>query len=95
LIAMHTRRGCLCDGALTAEPRRPRLGYIDHKYIPSAEGAKAMETEIPDAIPSTGTIDDDDEPEDEHDGENEASGREKRDDTEAPEEFERDDEDRE
>jgi len=43
---------------------------------------------------STGTVDDDDEPEDEHDGENEASERETRDDTEAPEEFERDDEDR-
>ena len=44
--------------------------------------------------PSTGTEDDDDEPEDEHDGENEASERETKDATEAPEEFERDDEDR-
>lgn len=43
---------------------------------------------------STGTIDDDDEPEDEHDGENEAGERETRDYTEAPEEFARDDEDR-
>ena len=43
---------------------------------------------------STGTADDDDEPEDEHDGENEASERETSDDTEAPEEFKRDDEDR-
>ena len=42
---------------------------------------------------STGTVDDDDEPEDEHDGENEAGERETRDDTEAPEEFRRDDED--
>lgn len=42
---------------------------------------------------STGTVDDDDEPEDERDGENEASERETRDDTEAPEEFRRDGED--
>jgi hypothetical protein len=43
--------------------------------------------------PSTGTVDDDDEPEDEHDEENEASERETSDETEAPEEFQRDDED--
>ena len=43
--------------------------------------------------PSTGTVDDDDEPEDEHEGENEPGGREQRDDTELPEELERDDED--
>jgi hypothetical protein len=43
--------------------------------------------------PTTGTTDDDDEPEDEHDGENEASERETRDSTEAPEEFQVDDED--
>ena len=44
--------------------------------------------------PPTGTVDDDDEPEDEHDGENEAREGEKSDDMELPEEFERDDEDR-
>jgi len=44
-------------------------------------------------IPSTGTIDDDDEPEDESEDENEAPIREVRDSTEAPEEFEKDDED--
>jgi hypothetical protein len=43
--------------------------------------------------PTTGTEDDDDEPEDEHPGENEASEREADDSTEAPEEFETDDED--
>ena len=48
---------------------------------------------FPEQGPTTGTVDDDDEPEDEHFGENEASVRETRDDTEAPEEFERDDED--
>ena len=45
-------------------------------------------------LPSTGTVDDDDEPEDEHEGENEAPDHEKRDDTELPEEFERNDTDR-
>jgi hypothetical protein len=43
--------------------------------------------------PTTGTEDDDDEPEDEHPGENEANGRETNDSTEAPEELETDDED--
>jgi len=65
-----------------------------------------MKTEDPDllevppfaeisAIPprSTGTIDDDDEPEDESAEENEAPVRENSDRTEAPEEFELDDED--
>ncbi len=42
---------------------------------------------------STGTVDDDDEPEDEHAGKNEASVRETSDETEAQQEFERDDED--
>jgi hypothetical protein len=45
------------------------------------------------SVPSTGTVDDDDEPEDERDGENEAPIRESVDTTEAPEEFEVDDED--
>jgi hypothetical protein len=45
------------------------------------------------SIPSTGTVDDDDEPEDESDDENEAPIRERSDATEAPEEFEKDDED--
>jgi len=44
-------------------------------------------------IPSTGTIDDDDEPEDESEDENEPPIRETSDATEAPEEFEVDDED--
>ncbi len=42
---------------------------------------------------TTGTIDDDDEPEDESPGENEAPVRETSDGTETPEEFELDDED--
>jgi hypothetical protein len=42
---------------------------------------------------STGTVDDDDEPEDEQPEENEAPIRETSDETETPEEFELDDED--
>jgi hypothetical protein len=44
--------------------------------------------------PTTGSVDDEDEPEDERDDENEAPVRETSDITEAPEEFNRDDEDR-
>jgi hypothetical protein len=61
-------------------------------------GLSEMPVTVPSTFPaprpSTGTVDDDDEPEDEHAGENEARERETRDDTELPEEFERDDEDR-
>ncbi|MEP6549093.1 MAG: hypothetical protein ABJD53_16670 [Gammaproteobacteria bacterium] len=49
--------------------------------------------ELPDLLPSTGTIDDDDDRDDEHAGENEASIRESDENTETPEEFEVDDED--
>jgi hypothetical protein len=45
------------------------------------------------AAQTTGTVDDDDEPEDEQPDENEAPIRETSDKTEAPEEFELDDED--
>ena len=45
------------------------------------------------AAPTTGTVDDDDQPEDERADENEAPVRETKDSTEAPEEFEADDED--
>jgi hypothetical protein len=45
------------------------------------------------AQPTTGTVDDDDDPSDEHEDENEAPVRERNDSTEAPEEFEVDDED--
>jgi hypothetical protein len=45
------------------------------------------------APPATGTVDDDDEPEDERADENAAPVRETSDKTEAPEEFELDDED--
>ena len=62
-----------------------------HRDTDAHELPVNVPSQFPPSRPSTGTPDDDDEPEDEHDGENEASDRETRDDTEAPEEFERDD----
>ncbi len=69
-----------------AHPRAP--GDI------AAELPVAVPREYTEPLRSTGTVDDDDEPEDEHEGENEAAERASSDRTEAPEEFERDDEDR-
>jgi hypothetical protein len=61
-------------------------------------GASQLPVTVPSNFPaprpSTGTVDDDDEPEDENASENEAREREKSDDTELPEEFNRDDEER-
>ena len=59
---------------------------------PDPEIPAGTPDEFPTIHPSTGTPDDDDEPEDEHDGENEASQRECQEATEAPEEFNRNDE---
>jgi len=62
---------------------------------PRAPGVPVADRPVfPEPRHSTGTVDDDDEPEDEHDGENEAGERATSEYTEAPEEFERDDEDR-
>ena len=52
----------------------------------------AERDDLGETLPSTGTVDDDDDPNDEHEGENEAPERGKED-TELPEEFESDDED--
>jgi hypothetical protein len=54
-----------------------------------------MSTEEPTPLepPTTGTVDDDDDRDDEHADENEALVREKSERTESPEEFEIDDED--
>jgi hypothetical protein len=54
-----------------------------------------MNTEEPTPLepPTTGTVDDDDDRDDEHADENEALVREKSERTESPEEFEIDDED--
>jgi hypothetical protein len=52
----------------------------------------AERVEPEEILPSTGTVDDDDDPNDEHEGENEAPERGEED-TELPEEFEADDED--
>lgn len=69
---------------------------MNTERIPSTDAAIAaleMEVNDPSQFPtphaSTGTVDDEDAPGDEHDGENEASARETSDETEAPEEFER------
>jgi hypothetical protein len=51
------------------------------------------EDPMPVEHPATGTVDDDDDRDDEHAGENEAPVRETDENTESPEEFEVDDED--
>ena len=74
-----------------------------HPYLREGDGLTAGQyaahqpddlPAIPASWPVTGTVDDDDEPEDEHVGENEAATSDHGDHTEAPEEFKRDDEDR-
>jgi len=57
------------------------------------ELAVTVPSDFPIPHPTTGTVDDDDAPADEHESENEAMVREIDDSTEAPDEFERDDED--
>jgi hypothetical protein len=51
-------------------------------------------SDFPNAPSTTGTVDDDDDPADERAGENEASVREKNENTEATEEFQQNGEDR-
>ncbi len=71
-----------------------------HTLLPRPESAMsavfrglAAERDDPEeTLPSTGTVDDDDDPNDENAGENEAPER-GNEDTELPEEFETDDED--
>jgi hypothetical protein len=60
----------------------------------SPESPEYPPSDFPLPEPTTGTEDDDDAPEDEHPGENEAEVREHDENTEAPEEFDVDDEDR-
>jgi hypothetical protein len=55
------------------------------------ESAETEPSEFLVHMPTTGTVDDADAPGDEHERENEAETRETSDDTESPEEFERDD----
>ena len=72
----------------------PRLGAALGFHEPEALMNSVDEIPYLVAIaPTTGTADDDDEPEDEDEDENEAPVRETNDRTEAPEEFEKDDED--
>jgi hypothetical protein len=77
-------------------------GSTEHSHVRSGSDrtATANDPQTPAVDPSqfpvsrasTGTVDDYDQPEDEHERENEASERETSDDTEAPEEFHRDNE---
>lgn len=76
------------EQTFTAWSHSPRIG----SGRPASPANTAPEFSVP--RPTTGTEDDDDEPEDEHPGENEASERETSDAIEAPEEFEKDNEDR-
>jgi hypothetical protein len=71
---------------------RTEEGYVMNVEEPDPELLDLLSS-AENGIPSTGTVDDDDEPEDEREDENEAPMRESSDATEAPEEFEVDDED--
>jgi len=73
----------------SAAAERESMAFLGLSEMPAT-----VPSTIPAPMPSTGTVDDDDEPEDEDEGENEAREGETGDDTELPEEFERDDEDR-
>jgi hypothetical protein len=71
--------------------RRPSQQEIDPE-IP--EGEQTLPSDFPVPPPSTGTVDDDDDPADERPDENEAPVREKNENTDAPEEFQYNEEDR-
>jgi hypothetical protein len=58
------------------------------------EASEKLPSDFPIPPPSTGTVDDDDDPADERADENEARVRGNNDSTEAPREFQHDDEDR-
>jgi len=58
------------------------------------EGEETLPSDFPIPPPTTGTVDDDDDPADERTDENEAPVREKNENTDAPEEFQYNDEDR-
>jgi hypothetical protein len=60
----------------------------------SAADSEELLTDVPVSSPTTGTIDDEDDPADERADENEAPVREKNDNIEASQEFQYDDEDR-
>jgi hypothetical protein len=58
------------------------------------EGEQTLPSDFPIPPPTTGTVDDDDDPADERADENEAPVREKNENTDAAEEFQYNDEDR-
>ena len=67
----------------------PPVSTANRRQQPDSPASDPPEYSVP--RPTTGTADDDDEPEDEHADENEARERETDENTEAPEEFEVDD----
>jgi hypothetical protein len=78
---------------MKASSKGVRLICARNPVTATADLPATAPSQIPDPIASTGTVDDVDEPEDEHVGENEASVRKTRDETEARKEFETDDDD--
>jgi hypothetical protein len=78
----------------TATPPEPRDPYTFRIGAVAPAQPAGVPPEFPPVHPTTGTEDDDDDPADERPDENEASERETDERTEAPEEFEYDDEDR-
>jgi hypothetical protein len=82
-------RECLTDSRARGVYIAASLGYFAHQ----GDLMRHVQSEGTPPTPTTGIQDDDDDRDDEHDGENEAPIREVDDQTEAPEEFEIDDED--
>jgi hypothetical protein len=68
--------------------------YKQETDLDIPEGEQTLPSDFPIPPPITGTVDDDDDPADERADENEASVREKNENTGASEEFQHDDEDR-
>lgn len=70
---------------------KPRKPETDPDLL---EGEQTLPSDFPIPPPTTGTVDDDDDPADERADENEAPVREKNENTDAAEEFQYNDEDR-
>jgi hypothetical protein len=70
---------------------KPRIPEDD---IDLPEGEQTLPSDFPVSPPTTGTVDDDDDPADERADENEAPVRERNENTDTAEEFQYDDEDR-
>jgi hypothetical protein len=71
-----------------------RKPFISEADLDLPEGEQTLPSDFPIPPPTTGTVDDDDDPADERADENEAPVRERNENVEVTEEFETDDEDR-